>query len=209
MMDLLSSAYLAPVSYYRRLFNNSVVIDGFGNYMKQSYRNRCRIATEAGTMTLSVPVEKPHAGNVPMRDMLLSRHGNWAHLHWAAITSAYNSSPFFMYYSDDIRPFFENPFKYRFLFDFNEALRETLCRLLGFDCKVAYSSSYVNDTDGYDDLREAIHPKRVSPEEGKLARYYQVFENRNGFIPDLSVIDLLFNMGPESPFILKNEPVAV
>lgn len=208
-MDILSSAYLAPVSYYRRLFNNSVIIDGFCNYMKQSYRNRCRIATEAGVMTLSIPVEKPHAGNVAMRDMLLCDHGNWAHLHWTAITSAYNSSPFFLYYCDDIRPFFENPFKYRFLFDFNEALRETVCRLLGFDCDLSYSSEYVVCGEGMNDLRELIHPKRVSPESDRLLRYYQVFEQRNGFIADLSVLDLLFNMGPESLFLLKNEPVAI
>ena len=208
-MVILSSAYLAPVSYYRQLYNNSAVIDGFGNYVKQSYRNRCRIATEAGVMTLTVPVEKPHSGNVPMRDMLLCNHGNWAHLHWTAITSAYNSSPFFMYYSDDIRPFFENPFKYRYLFDFNEALRETLCRLLGIGRAPAYSNAYVENADGLEDLREAIHPKRVSPGSDRLIRYYQVFETRNGFIPDLSVIDLLFNMGPDSLFLLKDEPVAV
>ena len=208
-MDILSSAYLAPVSYYRRLYNNSVIIDGYCNYLKQSYRNRCRIATEAGVMTLSVPVEKPHAGNVPTRDMLLCDHGNWAHLHWTAITSAYNSSPFFMYYCDDIRPFFENPFKYRFLFDFNEALRETVCRLLCLECDVRYSVSYVDDVTGANDLREAIHPKRVSPEKENLLRYYQVFEQRNGFISDLSILDLLFNMGPESMFLLKKEPVEI
>lgn len=208
-MDLLSSAYLAPVSYYRRLYNNSTVIDGYGNYQKQSYRNRCRIATEAGVMTLSIPVEKPHAGNVPMRDMLLSNHGGWPHLHWTAIASAYNSSPFFMYYCDDLRPFFENPFKYKYLFDYNEALRETICRLLGFKSDTRYSSSYIAETEGFDDLREAIHPKRISPENGRLLRYYQVFEQRNGFMADLSIIDLLFNMGPESLFLLKNEPVEI
>lgn len=208
-MDILSSAYLGPVSYYRRLYNNSTLIDGYGNYQKQSYRNRCRIATEAGVMTLSIPVEKPHDGNVAMRDMLLCNHGNWAHLHWTAITSAYNSAPYFIYYCDDIRPFFENPLRYKFLFDFNEALRETICRLLGFECNLNYSSSYMDNTEGFNDLREAIHPKRISPESGRLLRYYQVFEQRNGFIADLSIIDLLFNMGPESLFLLKNEPVEI
>lgn len=203
-MILLTPSYLAPISYYRQLYNKPVIIEGWCNYQKQSYRNRCRIATEAGVMTLSIPIEKP-SGKVLTRDVQISMHNNWQHLHWTAIASAYQSSPYFEYYEDDLRQFYTRS-KYKFLYDFNIELQNKICKLLDITPQVEFSNSYINPTDEDVDLRELIHPKRESVESDKLLPYYQVFADRHAFIPDLSIVDLLFNMGPESLFLLIDSP---
>lgn len=115
------------------------------------------------------------------------------------------SSPFFEYYQDDIRPFFEK--RYEFLLDFNEEIRRTVCNLIGIEPHIEYSSSYSEPAPGETDLRDAIHPKRrkaetILPVQPKP--YYQVFSEKYGFQPDLNIIDLLMNMGPESILILQN-----
>ncbi|MBO5720157.1 MAG: WbqC family protein [Bacteroidales bacterium] len=206
-MVILTPSYLAPISYYRQLNNSPVIVESYCNYQKQSYRNRCKIATEAGVMTLSIPVEKP-SGKVLTRDVRISLHDNWQHLHWTAIESAYQSSPFFEYYQEELRPFFE-PQKFKYLFDFNIELQNTICNLLDITPQIEYSKEYVQPQETDKDLRELIHPKRPSVEAEKLLPYYQVFANRYGFIPDLSIIDLLFNMGTESIFFLLDTPKGI
>lgn len=155
-------------------------------------------------MTLSIPIEKP-SGKVLTRDVRISPHDNWQHLHWTAIESAYQSSPFFEFYQEDLRPFFETQ-KFKYLYDFNIELQNTICNLLDIKPQVEFSKEYMQAQAGDVDLRELIHPKRPTIEEEKLLPYYQVFSTRHGFIPDLSIIDLLFNMGPESIFLLLDTP---
>lgn len=193
---LLSTAYLAPVEYYMVMNRaGSVLIEQCEHFIKQSYRNRCRIAAANGVQTLSIPVEKPSPG-CSIRDIRIAEHGNWRHLHWNALVSAYNSTPFFDYYADDFRPFYEK--RYDFLFDFNEQLRQLVCSLTGVEVNVGFTTSYARpDGEERSDLREKIHPKRP-PVVPEFRPYYQVFERRLGFLPNLSIVDLLFNMGPES-----------
>ena len=197
---LLSSFYLAPVEYYSRLHRaGSALIEIYDNYQKQSYRNRCTIAGANGPLSLSIPVEKPTASNSMMKDIRIAEHGNWRHLHWNAIASAYNSSPFFQYYEEDFRPFYEK--RYTFLHDLNEELRQLLCRLIGVETTLSCSTAYMQTLpENLIDLRETIHPKKRSDYE--TGHYYQVFAGRHGFIPNLSIIDLLFNMGNESRLCL-------
>ena len=129
---LLSSAYLAPVQYYSKmLLYPEVLVEQHDHYMKQTYRNRCVIATQAGTQALTVPVELDGKPKTFMRDVRISSHGAWQHLHWLSLVSAYENSPFFEYYADDFRPFYER--KFDFLIDFNEQLCDTVCRLLGLE----------------------------------------------------------------------------
>lgn len=202
----LSSAYLAPVHYYARLCAHPVVwIERYDHYLKQTYRNRCLIASEGGPLTLSVPTEKPGTLKCLMKDIRISDHGNWRHLHWNAIESAYSNTPFFEYYQDDFRPFYEQ--KYTFLFDFNLQLCELICSLIDISPTLIPTSGYKRDfAEGELDFREAIHPKKDfrTADPGYVPQpYYQVFEARYGFLPGLSIIDLLFNMGPESLLVLK------
>jgi len=131
----------------------------------------------------------------------ISDHGNWRHLHWNALKSAYGESPFFDYYQDDIRPFFEQRWDY--LFDFNEAIREKMCELLDIQPKVSYTEEFASTVNNMIDFRSSIRPKHPEPDpDFTPKRYYQVYEQKNGFLPNLSILDLLFNMGPESIFYL-------
>jgi hypothetical protein len=198
---LLSTAYLAPVEYYLRMNRHPrVVVEKCCNYTKQTYRNRCAIASANGLQTLSIPIVKPDSPKCLTKDIRIAEHGNWQHLHWNAIVSAYNSTPFFAYYADDFRPFYEKP--QSFLFDFNEELRELVCNLLDISPALSYSSEYITQTNqDILDLREAIHPKKEATIP-YFTPYYQVFETKYGFQPNLSIIDLLFNLGPESLFLL-------
>ena len=180
-------------------------MEQYDHYLKQTYRNRCIIATAEGTQALSIPTEKPSTPKCFMKDIRISDHGRWRHLHWTALESAYKSSPYFDYYQDDLRPFYEK--KYTFLFDFNEALCHTICQLIDLHADIRRSNDYKQVFDsGESDFRESIHPKKNFRDDAQFAirPYYQVFEKKHGFIPNLSIADLLFNMGPESLLVLRD-----
>jgi hypothetical protein len=130
-----------------------------------------------------------------MRDIRISDHGNWRHLHWNALMSAYGESPFFEFYADDIRPFFERRWDY--LFDFNMEITQKMCELLDVRPHILPTDEYCNDE--IDDFRDAIRPKHPLPDtDFQPRRYYQVYEQKYGFLPNLSILDLLFNEGNEA-----------
>lgn len=203
---LLSSAYLAPIQYYSKLMlcgKDVAHIEGYDNYTKQTYRNRCMIADANGPLALTIPTEKTGEGKCLMRDIRISDHGNWRHQHWNALEAAYRHTPFFQYYEDDFRPFYEK--KIDFLYDFNMQLTELVCGLIGLDVTLKPTDEYAHKTDGMADFRNTITPKLSWEEDADFhpTPYYQVFREKHGFIPNLSIADLLFNMGPESILILN------
>lgn len=207
-MDIyLSTAYMPPVQYFSKFTEeNRIFIEQQENYIKQSYRNRCRIVSANGPITLSIPVEHSSGVKTRIKDIRISGHGNWQHMHWNAIVSAYNSSPFFEYYQDDFAPFYHQ--KYSFLFDFNEELRILISQLIGLEnISLNYTDDYRIEFGSDElDLRDAIHPKKdwKSLDISFIpVTYYQVFDSKFGFIPNMSILDLLFNMGNESILILK------
>lgn len=202
----LASAYLAPVEYYTKFLHyQQVYIEQWDHYQKQTYRNRCTIASADGPLVLSIPVIKTGSPKCLMKDIRISDHGNWRHLHWNALEAAYGNSPFFEYYQDDLRPFYEHTYKY--LYDFNWELCTLICQLIDIQPVLLPTCDYKNSFSPEEaDFREIIHPKK----EYKLLDpcfqakpYYQVFQTKQGFIPNLSIVDLLFNMGPESLIILQ------
>lgn len=200
---LLSAAYLAPVEYYTILANSKeILLEGHEYYQKQTYRSRCKISTANGTMDLSIPVDK--SGKQLIRDIRISAHNDWQTHHWRSIESAYSSSPFFEYYSDDIQPFFEK--KWVFLWDFNLEIQQVICNLLEITPNIAITDTYKMSATGILDLRDRIHPKKNSLIE--IGPYYQVFEQKYGFIANLSILDLLFNMGNEAQLIIKNQQLS-
>lgn len=197
----LSTAYLAPIEYYRVLTHASEVrVEQYDFFQRQTYRNRCHIATSNGLTTLTIPVEKQLSGKTLIRDVRISEHGQWQQQHWRTISAAYSSSPFFEFYADDLLPFYEK--KYSFLWDFNTELQQTMFCLLDIQPEIKLTERYFNGEDtGIYDLREMIHPKKPAISRN-FNPYYQVFAERTGFIPNLSILDLLMNMGNESIFVL-------
>lgn len=198
----LTSAYLAPVEYYSALAQAEVAfLEHCDYYVKQTYRNRCHIAAANGQMPLSIPVEKVSAEKILTRDVRISDHNDWQLNHWRSIESAYNSTPFFEYYKDDLLPFYQK--KWTFLWDFNQEIQAKILELLGLNPEIRLTEDYkISLAENVLDLRESIHPKKETPFENSKP-YYQVFEQRFGFQSGLSIIDLLFNMGNESILILS------
>ena len=193
--------YLAPVPLYAQLFAaDTLVVDTFSPFVKQTFRNRAIITTENGTQNLTIPVV--HSGIQAMRDVRISEHGNWRHLHWNAIVSAYRKSPFFDYYADDFAHFYEE--RDGFLMDFNLRLHTVVCNLLGLEREIRLVTNK-DDCNTACDARPIAEPKALATIENYTAQpYYQVFAQRNGFIPNASIADLLFNMGPEALIVLRD-----
>lgn len=199
---LLSTAYLAPVSAYHVMLNGaSVFMEQWESYQKQTYRNRCRILTSNGVMDLVIPVEKQRTSKQLIRDMRISDHGDWQTQHWRCIESAYRNSPYFEFFEDDIQPFYAR--KWSFLWDFNCELMFKILELLDVEIDVKFTETYQESItfEGVD-FRNSIHPKKET--FFFVKKYYQVFNDRYGFAPELSIIDLLFNMGNESLLLLKD-----
>lgn len=196
MNALLATTYFGPVQWYQKLYRaDDVSIDADETFVKQSFRNRCYIAAANGVQALTVPVEKARL----TRDVRISDHGEWRRVHWNAITSAYGESPFFEYYQDDLRPFYER--RWDFLFDFNEEIRQTVCDLIDIHPHLSPLASHRSPF--ITDFRMAINPKHPAVDADFVPKpYYQVYASRYGFQPNLSVLDLLLNMGPESIFYL-------
>ena len=195
---LLSTTYFGPVQWYQKLYRyDHVLIDQQETFQKQTYRNRCLIATTQGIQALTVPVI--HGSDNHIQSIGISEHGNWRHLHWQALQSAYGDSPFFEYYEDDLRPFFTEH-NWEYLIDFNDAICQKMCELL--DIRSHYERSTMNYTQTKD-FRTTIDPKHPLPDaEFEPRPYYQVYQQKHGFLPNLSILDLLLNMGPESIFYL-------
>lgn len=201
MTALLAPTYFGPVQWYQKLNRyDTVLVERHETFQKQTYRNRCLIATANGVQALSVPVTPPGRGG-NNAEALVSDHGNWRHVHWNALKSAYGESPFFEYYADDLLPFFKE--KWKTLFDFNLAICSKMCELLDIQPNIQLTDHYITADEaaqsGMDDYRRAINPKSpLADEQFVPRRYYQVYEQRHGFIANLSILDLLFNMGNES-----------
>ena len=202
---LLSTTYFGPVQWYQKLYRyRTVWMERHDSFVKQTYRNRCCIATTHGVQSLTIPVEHG-ANSLLTRDTRISDHGNWRHLHWNAIRSAYGESPFFEFYADDLAPFFER--RWTFLTDFNDEICALMCQLLDITPHLQPTTCFLTAEECANrhihDFRDAIRPKHPLPDPGfQPQRYYQVFEGENGFLPNLSILDLLMNCGNESIFFL-------
>ena len=198
---LIIPPYAGNIQYYSLFAHyKEVQLERYAHYVKQTYRNRCQILTANGVMNLTIPVEKVSGEKMLDKDVRISST-DWQRVHWNAIESAYNNSPFFLYYEDDIRPMYEK--KFDFLLDFNLQLQEILVSLLGLQTEFKLTENYIDSHEF--DLREVLSPKY----KGELPNfnsmpYYQVFKEKYGFVENLSIFDLLFNMGNESVLILRD-----
>lgn len=198
---LLSTAYFPPVQYISAIVRHpAVYIEQYENYGKQSYRNRCEILSANGVMPLSVPVKKNNRIKFLLKEAEIDYSTNWQKLHLRGLESAYRNSPFYDYYEEDFLFLFTRQEK--FLLDLNNRILHTILQLLNIRKEILYTTDYIRETEGYNDLRNTIHPKssRRTGEtpEFRALPYPQTFCEKFPFFPNLSILDLLFNMGPES-----------
>ena len=194
---ILSSLYLPPISYLHAIQKHDVPvkIDPYEHFQKQTYRSRTCIGTANGVLDLFVPIEHGRKQRVTMKEVRINDDHDWQRLHWQSIQTAYRSSAYFEYYEDDFHTFYNN--KYDFLFDYNIKQLELIFKVLKIKKPIEFTALYVKDYDDAFDYRNTIHPKKETVYLNQKP-YYQLFEDRTGFIPNLSVIDLIFNQGPQS-----------
>ena len=193
---LLPTAYLAPISYYAILFQYpNCCIELHEHFIKQSIRNRCDIYGANGRLRLTITKERKSKSKKIIKNLNISYRNNWQKQHWNAIESAYNSSPFFEYYKDDLKSFFEEEEEY--LVNLNDKLQKKIISMLGGGNTIKRTTEYLEKGDFFD-LRN------YSWELKNQEKYDQVFMEKKGFIANLSILDLLFNLGPESTDYLYN-----
>jgi hypothetical protein len=197
-MLLLSTSYFPPISYISQIAKaDSVLIEAHENYQKQSYRNRCYIAGPNNKQMLSITVVRKEGNHTPIDKIAFSEQYDWKKNHWNSIITAYNSSPFLLYYQDEIKDCLFS--EYSSLLEMNTAILKLLLELLQIKTPLKFTDSFeLNPTSDTIDLRNTIHPKKLSLIKDIQKPYFQVFEDRYGFLPDLSILDLLFNMGTEA-----------
>ncbi|MDT3401569.1 WbqC family protein [Mucilaginibacter terrae] len=193
---LLPMFYLPPVEYFTTLNKHkaNVLIEKHEHFPKQTYRNRANVYTPDGVLGLVVPVVKGAKVHTPVKDVKISYDFKWQRLHWLSLQACYRRSAYFEFYEDDFARFYEDKIEY--LFDYNEQILNMVLKFLKMPVKLQYTESYERHHDGFTDLRNTIHPKKESEFEQKP--YFQVFEERKGFIKNLSIVDLLFNQGPQA-----------
>jgi hypothetical protein len=201
---LLDLQYLPGVWYFAKLANHPVaLLEQHEHYHKGSYRNRCHIASVNGIQRLTVPLCKGKNQQLPIREVRIAYHEPWQAQHWQAIQSAYGRSPFFEFYADEFSSLFRK--KYEWLWDWNYDLLILLVKFIGLKTDLRLTGAYETEPAGIIDLRDKIHPKRTVPDpDFQPVHYGQVFEDRLGFLGNLSAIDLVFCAGPSAIKILKS-----
>lgn len=188
--------YLPPVAFFSELLQhkNNFLIEQKEHFPKQTYRNRTEICSPDGVLTLVVPVTKGSKNHTKMRDVRISYDFNWQRLHWLGLQTCYRSSAYFEYYEADFAPFYTEK-KFDFLFDYNEALLQLLLKSLKIKLEINLTTEYWSDPSATD-FRKSINPKQAYDFQQKT--YFQVFDDRQGFLKNLSIVDLLFNQGPNA-----------
>jgi hypothetical protein len=200
MTPLLSSNYLPCLHYFYYVVNSDkIIIDGHEHYLKQSYRNRTQILSANGKLDLIIPVI--YKNNQPINEVRISYSEKWQRNHWRAIYSAYRSSPYFSFFEDELKVFYEE--ENEFLLDYNTKLLKTILKILRLKKEISFTSSFQKNPENVIDLRGKIHPKISFSNDGDVSGilmqpYYQTFGSKFGFTPNLSILDLLFNKGKES-----------
>jgi len=201
MPVLLTTAYLPPVRYMAEAIRaDEIIIEANENYLKQTCRNHCSIYGPNGMQTLSIPVIRVDGNHTLTKDIRISDQAAWQKIHWRSIETAYNNSPFFLFYKDHFIRFYEKG--YRFLLDLNNEILQVLLGTLETDRAVRITECFEKAPAGVKDLR-GIFGLKAHPMLTSHPAYPQVFESTHGFIPGLSVLDLIFNLGPETPFYLE------
>ena len=195
---LLTTAFFPPISYFAAIVQaDNVIIEAHEHYQKKSYRSRCYIAGPHAKQMLNIPIDRPNGNNTIITDAKLLYIENWQKQHWNSLITAYNSSPFLLYYQDEIEAVFFN--KYDTLWELNKELLALLMELMQIETPISYTQEYIKSPTDIKDYRSIINPRNTPDYEP----YIQVFGDKHGFISDLSILDLLFNLGPDASHYLS------
>jgi hypothetical protein len=202
---LVHPTYFPSIATFTTLVQNDVVWEAHDNFQKQTYRNRCYICTDKGKHMLNIPIKHVggNEGRQKYSDVEIENEYNWKKVHWRTLETAYRTSPFFEFYEDDIRPLYEG--NEASLYEFNMRTVQTVADIIGVEIPVEKTSTYELQPEKHSDARFLVEAKRELPI--KMEPYTQVFGERHGFIPNLSVLDLLFNEGTNTLSYLKNQPL--
>ncbi len=196
---LLSTAYLPPSEYFSHIINaDEVAIEKEENYLKQSYRNRCYILSADGAHSLTVPVYLGSIHKTPVKEIRIDYSKRWQQVHLRAITSSYNSSPYFLYYFETIERIILSG--HIFLVDLNMELLLALLEILKIKVQISDTTEFMPVKGSINDLRYEITPKKRSTYFPK--RYMHVFAHPERLTAGVSIIDLVFSTGPEAKSFL-------
>ncbi|MBK8352887.1 MAG: WbqC family protein [Saprospirales bacterium] len=193
---LIESQYAGNCSYWNLLLKSKeIYIDSHEHYVRRSYRNRTHILGANGLLRLSIPLESGKSQHAAMKDVRISYNERWQELHWHSMVSAYSRSPYFDYYEDHLKKFYEQ--KFELLIDFNFQFMQTIASILKVDLSVKFTEKYFSKDEFFGtDYRSFILPNKKS--EINFSSYPQVFSDRFPFEADLSILDVLFNKGTTS-----------
>lgn len=188
--------YLPPVGYFSALKQNNFefTIEKNEHFVKQTYRNRTSIGSPDGILDLMIPVVKGSKFHTPIKDVKISYDSKWQRLHWLSLQTCYRSSAYFEFYEDGLAPFYSK--KYDFLFDYNLELLNWVLKQLKQNPAANFTEEFEKDIPKEIDFRANFSKKDIHQQQAK--NYFQVFSDRNEFIPNLSIVDLLFNQGPQT-----------
>lgn len=204
MKIVVHPTYFPNIAHFIALAKaDEVVFEMDDNFLKQTYRNRTYIYGANGKLSLNIPVIHSQRNRQKYRDVKIFNQDNWQSLHWKSLLSAYRTSPFFEYYEDEIQHLFID--KADFLLDFNLKCFEVICDCLQLEINASKIESYQKDFKDKTDFRHLVNAKKETPHQ--LEPYTQVFTNKHGFIPNLSILDLLFNEGPNALNYLESQTI--
>ncbi|MDG5800346.1 WbqC family protein [Marinilabiliaceae bacterium ANBcel2] len=202
---LVTTALFPPIQYYAHIaFEEKILIEVNCNYERRTYRNRYLINSPNGILPLSVPVVKYSGKKVKTKDVEISYNTPWNEIHWKSITAAYNSSPYFQYYKDDLLPLFTK--RWKLLAELNSEALKIVNEAIDSDTVAHHTKEFIPGKNSFCDMRSLIYPKKSVAKKISFTPqpYRQLFKGAENFIPNLSILDLLFNKGPESLLILRD-----
>lgn len=206
MNIIIHPTYLPNIAHFVAMANSKeIAFEMDDNFVKQTYRNRSYIYGANGKLALNIPVVHSQKNRQKYRDVKIFNEEKWQNLHWKSLLSAYRTSPFFEYYEDELRPLFE--LKTDYILDFNFKCFETICDCLQLELNYTKTEIYNNTFESGIDLRNLVNAKKEI--QFKFEPYTQVFSNKHSFIPNLSILDLLFNEGPNSIGYLESQSLII